>query len=286
MARGPLAAGGAVYYADMLADALRRVGGSMDDVRRGLDFGCSSGRVARALAACWPEADWHGCDPNRDAIAWARRHLPDVTFQRSPQDPPLPYEDGAFDFVCAISIWSHYGESAAIRWLGRDAPDRAPWRALRADDARPAVGRLLRRRRRAVRRRSSRRSGARSTGAASGSRRSSESAGTGASSTPSGAPRSSRRSGSLGTRSQPGRSRTTPSVRTRATRTCTSCAGADSHVPARERLKPAAEAERDHGADERSGDDRGASSSEPEAGERGERGDRDEGRERVAALLD
>ena len=40
-----------------------------------------------------------------------------MTFERSPQDPPLPYEDGAFDFVCAISIWSHYAESAAIRWL-------------------------------------------------------------------------------------------------------------------------------------------------------------------------
>ena len=51
MARGPLAAGGSIYYADMLAEALRRVGSSMDDVRRGLDFGCSSGRVVRVLAA-------------------------------------------------------------------------------------------------------------------------------------------------------------------------------------------------------------------------------------------
>ena len=42
---------------------------------------------------------------------------PASTFAVSPQDPPLPYEDGYFDFVVAISIWSHYGEPAAIRWL-------------------------------------------------------------------------------------------------------------------------------------------------------------------------
>jgi glycosyltransferase involved in cell wall biosynthesis/SAM-dependent methyltransferase len=117
MARGPLAAGGALYYGDVLADALRRVGASMDSVRRGLDFGCSSGRVVRALAAAWPQAEWHGADPNADAIAWARDHVPGVQFLPSPQDPPLPYDEAQFDFACAISIWSHYGEDAAVRWL-------------------------------------------------------------------------------------------------------------------------------------------------------------------------
>ena len=117
MARGPLAAGGAVYYADLLGAAMRRVGADLGDVRSGLDFGCSSGRVVRALAATWPQADWHGCDPNEGAIAWAREHLPGIDFLRSPQDPPLPYRDGQFDFACAISIWSHYGEQAAIAWL-------------------------------------------------------------------------------------------------------------------------------------------------------------------------
>jgi SAM-dependent methyltransferase len=117
MARGPLAAGGAVYYADLLGAAMQRVGADMADVRRGLDFGCSSGRVVRALAATWPQAEWHGCDPNAGAIAWAEEHLPGIAFLRSPQDPPLPYEDGTFDFVTAISIWSHYGEQAAIVWL-------------------------------------------------------------------------------------------------------------------------------------------------------------------------
>jgi SAM-dependent methyltransferase len=117
MARGPLAGGGSLYYADMLEDTYRRLGGTLDDVRRGLDFGCSSGRVVRALHAAFPQAEWHGVDPNREAIAWAREHLPGIAFDVSPQDPPLPFPDAHFDFVVAISIWSHYAEPAARRWL-------------------------------------------------------------------------------------------------------------------------------------------------------------------------
>jgi SAM-dependent methyltransferase len=89
----------------------------MDDVQRGLDFGCSSGRVVRALKAAWPDAEWHGADPNGEAITWASEHLPGIVFLRSPQEPPLRYEDASFDFVCAISIWSHFGEHAALTWL-------------------------------------------------------------------------------------------------------------------------------------------------------------------------
>ena len=70
MARGPLAAGGALYYADLVAEALGRAGADIADARRGLDFGCSSGRLVRALGAAWPETEWHGCDPNarRDRV--------------------------------------------------------------------------------------------------------------------------------------------------------------------------------------------------------------------------
>ena len=89
----------------------------MEDIGRGLDFGCSSGRVVGALPAIWPETEWHGCDPNADAIAWAQANLPAVGFSVSAQDPPLPYPPDQFDLVIAISIWSHYDRPAAARWL-------------------------------------------------------------------------------------------------------------------------------------------------------------------------
>ena len=117
MARGPLATGGGYWYADLVVRALRAAGGDPRSCRRALDFGASSGRVLRPLQIVYPEVEWHGCDPNSGAIEWAREHLAPIRFEVSPQHPPLPYDDASFDFVYAISIWSHFGERAAVAWL-------------------------------------------------------------------------------------------------------------------------------------------------------------------------
>jgi SAM-dependent methyltransferase len=117
MSRGPLAAGGDLYSADMVVEAAEDAGRRMPDVRRALDFGCSSGRTLRPLAAAWPDVEWHGVDPNEGAVAWAARHVPGALFQPSPSDPPLPFPDAHFDLVYAISIWSHFNEWAARAWL-------------------------------------------------------------------------------------------------------------------------------------------------------------------------
>ena len=117
MGRGALAAGGTAYYADLVAGEAARAGYDMPAGTRALDFGCSSGRVVRVLQAAYPDVEWHGCDPNRGAIEWARRELRGVHFEVSPQEPPLPWPGGHFDFVFAISVWSHFSAPAAIRWL-------------------------------------------------------------------------------------------------------------------------------------------------------------------------
>jgi SAM-dependent methyltransferase len=117
MARSAAAAGGSTYYADLVVDALHRSGFEVEPGQRILDFGCSSGRVVRVLAAALPGIEWHGCDPIADAIDWARQFLPGIRFEQSPEYPPLAHPDGFFDVVYAISIWSHFSESAAIDWL-------------------------------------------------------------------------------------------------------------------------------------------------------------------------
>jgi SAM-dependent methyltransferase len=114
MGRGPVAAGGDHYSADLVVEAL---GGSLDGVSRALDLGCSSGRALRSLAAAFPEVEWSGVDPNAQAISWAGAHVPAVSFAVSASDPPLGFDDGSFDCVYAISIWSHFDEPAAARWL-------------------------------------------------------------------------------------------------------------------------------------------------------------------------
>ncbi|HKO28984.1 MAG TPA: class I SAM-dependent methyltransferase, partial [Solirubrobacteraceae bacterium] len=117
MARGPLAAAGGLGEADLVLAALRSAGTDLAQVGEALDFGCSSGRVVRALNAAFPEVRWHGCDPNPGAIDWASRHIDGVEFFVSPQEPPLAVEEGKLDLVYAISIWSHFGPELGLRWF-------------------------------------------------------------------------------------------------------------------------------------------------------------------------
>jgi len=117
MAQGPLAAGGDHALADVVLGALETSGLTLDSRSAVLDFGSSSGRVTRVLAAARPEVTWLGCDPNEQAIAWAQEHLPMAAFFRSPQRPPLDLADGALDAVFAVSIWSHFAQDAALAWL-------------------------------------------------------------------------------------------------------------------------------------------------------------------------
>ena len=117
MARGPLAAAGGLYEADMTIDALRSVRSDLDPGQSVLDFGCSSGRVVRVLAAVYPGVRWFACDPNEQAIAWARTNLPGIEFFANDQAPPLPLEDVSFDLVYGMSIWSHFAPMLGLRWL-------------------------------------------------------------------------------------------------------------------------------------------------------------------------
>jgi SAM-dependent methyltransferase len=117
MARGPLASAGGLYEADFIVDALAGVNVDMAGVSTALDFGCSSGRVVRVLAAAYPEIEWHGCDPNAPAIAWASEKLPAIEFFVNDNAPPLPLSDGSLDLAYAISIWSHFAPNLGLRWF-------------------------------------------------------------------------------------------------------------------------------------------------------------------------
>jgi SAM-dependent methyltransferase len=117
MARGPISAAGGLYEADLLFDALTGVGIDLATARDALDFGCSSGRVVRVLAAAYPDVRWHGCDPNAPAIDWAGENLPGIDFFVNGDVPPLPLADGSLDLAYAISIWSHFAPELGLHWF-------------------------------------------------------------------------------------------------------------------------------------------------------------------------
>lgn len=118
MARGPLAAAGGLYEADLVVNSLRSVGADLHDGQSVLDFGCSSGRVLRVLAAYRPNLRYLGCDPNEAAVRWAQQALPGIKFFCSPQHPPLKeLSEHSLDIVCAISIWSHFAPELGLLWF-------------------------------------------------------------------------------------------------------------------------------------------------------------------------
>lgn len=117
MARGPVAAGGDAYVADLVVSALEDAGFALPRAGTVLDFGASSGRVLRMLAAARPELECVGCDPNEGAIAWASEHLPMARFFVSPLRPPLELAEGSVAFAYAVSIWSHFAAKSALAWL-------------------------------------------------------------------------------------------------------------------------------------------------------------------------
>jgi SAM-dependent methyltransferase len=86
--------------------------------RSALDFGCGAGRVLRHFA---PEADrceFHGCDIDEPAIAWAGKHLsPPFSFFRSREVPPLKQPDSSFDLIWATSVFTHLVHETWSRWL-------------------------------------------------------------------------------------------------------------------------------------------------------------------------
>ena len=95
--------------------ALERRGRALADVRSILDFGCGCGRVIRHLGRV--PADLHGSDANATLAAWCRENLPFGRYAVNGLAPPLPYEDGAFDLVYTMSVFTHLPAHLQRPWL-------------------------------------------------------------------------------------------------------------------------------------------------------------------------
>jgi SAM-dependent methyltransferase len=106
------------YWLSGLADvrALRRLAG---DRLTGpiLDFGSSSGRVARHWAMEPEGFEVHACELTGRMVDWMSEHLQGrVRGHKTNPLPPLPFDAGSFGFIYAFSVFSHISE-AEEAWL-------------------------------------------------------------------------------------------------------------------------------------------------------------------------
>ena len=79
-----------------------------------LDFGCGCGRVTRY----WEDFDGAvaGSDVNAKAIDWCRDNLRFASFETNALAPPLGFEDGSFDLVYALSVFTHLTDELQLAW--------------------------------------------------------------------------------------------------------------------------------------------------------------------------
>lgn len=81
-----------------------------------LDFGCGCGRVLREFFSVSP-ASLFGCDYNPKLVAWCADHLYCADFRVNAFSPPSPYNDGEFDFIYAVSVFTHLPFTVQQAWL-------------------------------------------------------------------------------------------------------------------------------------------------------------------------
>jgi len=99
-----------------MQEILENKGLSLDEFEAILDFGCGVGRVMRHLhhinGPCL-----FGTDYNQDLIAWCHKNLKFADFRTNPLVGPLDYQDERFDFIYALSVFTHLSEPQQDFWI-------------------------------------------------------------------------------------------------------------------------------------------------------------------------
>ena len=103
--------------AQSLKDLLASVGKEFSSFHHVLDFGCGSGRTLRCFEDRSGSCRLHGTDIDTQAIDWCKRHLDIASWSTNNPWPPLAYADRTFDFIYAISVFTHLDEEMQFAWL-------------------------------------------------------------------------------------------------------------------------------------------------------------------------
>lgn len=105
-----------VLATQSIVDILEKNGLNIGNFGTILDFGCGSGRVLRRWKYL-KGPKLYGTDYNLKLINWCKRNIPFVQFETNDLSPQLNYGDGSFDFIYAISVFTHLGEALQLSWM-------------------------------------------------------------------------------------------------------------------------------------------------------------------------
>ena len=100
----------------ILLGTMQKEGAAVESFSAVLDFGCGCGRVLRHWRAV-QGPQLYGVDCNARLIGWCRENLPFAEFSTNRSYPPLPYRDQSFDWVYAVSVFTHMSEALQLIWM-------------------------------------------------------------------------------------------------------------------------------------------------------------------------
>ncbi len=96
-----------------------------------LDWGSGCARVTRWLVqAQLPEVEVHGGDIDAANVRWCQDSIDHANFQVLPLHPPSPYQDGQFQVIYGLSVFTHLQEDVQFAWLEELARIAAPGATL------------------------------------------------------------------------------------------------------------------------------------------------------------
>jgi len=103
--------------AERIEAALAGIGRTVGDFGTALDFGCGCGRTLRWLMPRFPGTRFSGTDVDGEAVSWCQKHLQGGDFRTSAPQPPLGFPPKNFDFIFAISVFTHLDAAAHEEWV-------------------------------------------------------------------------------------------------------------------------------------------------------------------------
>ncbi len=99
-----------------IRETLMKQGLRPEDFTSMLDFGCGCGRVTRY----WKDlanTTICGADYNDRLLGWCKGYLDFGLFQRNSLYPPLEYNESSFDFIYALSVFTHLTQDLQVAWM-------------------------------------------------------------------------------------------------------------------------------------------------------------------------
>lgn len=100
-----------------IQSVVQKVGHELKSFPRILDFGCGCGRTLMFIKSMATGARFDGTDIDAEAIEWCKQNLDFADFSLSKESPPINYGSDTFDFIYAISVFTHLDEAYPFRWL-------------------------------------------------------------------------------------------------------------------------------------------------------------------------